>query len=191
MVNSIDIPVLMLPASAAALFDSETEVSFEGSQSVVAWGGSVVKASTARRAPPRHLKSFDENIETKHFVSGADYEVVKKIFHRNYRFCIKGAKQLDFADLLWRACEKFDSLPHVMNAGVGRDYSVKDYYEIVASVVGYGGQFDFDLSQPTGMAQKLTSCELASNWGWDAQVKLADGIAQTYRYFKGVEPCKP
>lgn len=97
----------------------------------------------------------------------------------------------DFAGLLWRACEMFDSLPHVMNAGVGHDYSVKDYYEIIASVIGYRGQFDFDLSQPTGMAQKLTSCELASNWGWDAQVKLADGIAKTYRYFKGAEPCKP
>ena len=101
MVRSIDIPVLMLPASAAALFDNETEVTFEGSQSVVAWDGSVVQASTARRAPPQHLKSFNESIETKHFVSGADYEVVKNIFQRNYRFCIKGAKQLDFADLLW------------------------------------------------------------------------------------------
>ena len=96
----------------------------------------------------------------------------------------------EFAGLLWRACEMFDSLPGVMNAGVGHDYSVKDYYEITASVIGYHGQFDFDLSQPTGMKQKLTNCDLAADWGWSAQVKLADGIAQTYKYFKGGDLCK-
>ena len=95
----------------------------------------------------------------------------------------------DFAGLLWRACEMFDSLPGVMNAGVGHDYSVKDYYEITASVIGYNGQFVFDLSQPTGMTKKLTNCDLVSDWGWSAQVKLADGIAQTYDYFKGGDLC--
>ena len=36
----------------------------------------------------------------------------------------------DLAGLLWRCCVEFDTLPSLMNAGIGRDHSITDYYRI-------------------------------------------------------------
>lgn len=90
----------------------------------------------------------------------------------------------DLADLLWRSCAEFDTLPALMNAGVGRDYSIRDYYQIASDVVGYGGRFVYDTSQPTGMKQKLASSKLALAWGWKAETDLREGLTKTYDYFR-------
>ena len=41
-----------------------------------------------------------------------------------------------------------------MNCGLGVDYSVDFYYRVVAEVIGWDGQFVYDLSKPVGMKQK-------------------------------------
>ena len=90
----------------------------------------------------------------------------------------------DLADLIWDACDKFDSLPQNMNAGLGYDLSVREYYEEIASVIGFSGEFRFDLDQPVGMTQKLTCTDKAKEWGWHPTTDLGEGIKITYQFFK-------
>jgi len=70
-----------------------------------------------------------------------------------------------------------------MNLGVGTDYTIKEYYESVAQVIGWQGEFVFDKSKPTGMAQKLSDTSLQTKWGWQPKKTLKEGIRLTYKYY--------
>ncbi len=90
----------------------------------------------------------------------------------------------DVADCMHRAVDKFETLPELMNVGLGDDYSVNDYYQAVAGVVGYTGAFTHDLTKPAGMARKLVDTSRMKEWGWQPSVTLKDGIAAAYEFFK-------
>lgn len=90
----------------------------------------------------------------------------------------------DFAEAVMRSLDYFDSLPRVMNVGLGHDYSINDYYRTAAEVMGYKGNFTHDLSKPAGMKQKLVSIKKQRVWGWESNSSLAEGIAETYKYYK-------
>lgn len=89
----------------------------------------------------------------------------------------------DLADFLIAALERLDSLPEMVNAGVGTDHTVDEYYEVAARAIGYSGRFRHDLGKPVGMARKLVSTARADAWGWRACTSLEDGIAKTYDYY--------
>lgn len=89
----------------------------------------------------------------------------------------------DFADAIVRAVKKFDSLPVMMNVGLGYDYTINEYYQAAADVLGYTGSFVHDLSKPVGMARKLVSVERQQAWGWTARHDLREGIEKTYRFY--------
>lgn len=89
----------------------------------------------------------------------------------------------DLADCIDYALSNFDTMPIYMNAGLGTDYTINDYYNIAAGIVGYDGQFEHDLSKPVGMMQKLVSIDKAKNWGWSPKTSLEDGISKTFQYY--------
>lgn len=89
----------------------------------------------------------------------------------------------DLADAVVQSVERFDTLPFTMNVGLGHDYTINEYYETVASVLGYQGKFVHDLSKPVGMARKLVSIERQTAWGWSAPTGLREGIAKTYESY--------
>lgn len=91
----------------------------------------------------------------------------------------------DFAEAVMRSLDYFDSLPMVMNVGLGHDYSINDYYRTVAEVMGYKGNFTHNLSKPAGMKQKLVSIEKQKKWGWLPKATLAEGITETYKFYQG------
>ena len=94
----------------------------------------------------------------------------------------------DLADVLFRAVKEFDTLPMMMNVGLGNDYSINEYYQVAAEVVGYRGSFVHDLTKPVGMKRKLVNVDLQRSWGWTAQHTLRSGIEKTYDfYLKGIE----
>lgn len=94
----------------------------------------------------------------------------------------------DLADVLVRAVKEFDSLPMMMNVGLGHDYSINEYYQATADVMDYRGVFIHDLTKPVGMARKLVNVERQQAWGWCAQHTLRSGIEKTYEfYLKGIE----
>lgn len=90
----------------------------------------------------------------------------------------------DMADGVWWAADQFETLPNMLNLGVGTDHSVNDFYTTAARIIGWEGTFTHDLTRPTGMAQKLTDITRASALGWQAQTALPDAIAATYAHFQ-------
>jgi GDP-L-fucose synthase len=89
----------------------------------------------------------------------------------------------DLADAMVRTIKEFDSLPVVMNVGLGYDYTINEYYQAAADVMGYTGRFVHDLSKPVGMARKLVSVDRQQAWGWNAQSDLRSGIEKTYDFY--------
>ena len=89
----------------------------------------------------------------------------------------------DLADAMIRAINDFDTLPAMMNVGLGHDYTINEYYQAAADVMGYAGNFEHDLSKPVGMARKLVSVERQKAWGWNAQSDLRAGIERTYDFY--------
>lgn len=93
----------------------------------------------------------------------------------------------DLAEFIGEAVEKFDSLPNLMNVGTGVDYTVNEYYEAIAKVLGFAGTFMHDLTKPVGMRRKLVSTDRADKWGWSSKTDLQTGIRKTYDYFRTIE----
>lgn len=89
----------------------------------------------------------------------------------------------DLADAIVQAIKEFDSLPGMMNVGLGDDYTINEYYQAAADVMGYTGSFVHDLGKPVGMARKLVSVEQQKTWGWSAKSDLPTGIEKTYEYY--------
>ena len=89
----------------------------------------------------------------------------------------------DLADAIVRAIKEFDSLPNLMNVGLGYDYTINEYYEAVAAVMGYSGRFVHDLGKPVGMSRKLVDVGRQKAWGWQAQSQLREGIESTCEYY--------
>jgi len=90
----------------------------------------------------------------------------------------------DLADALIRAIRSFDTLPTIMNIGLGLDYTIDEFYRVVADVIGYRGTFVHNIDRPVGMARKLVSIDRQLNWGWRAKTDLQTGITKTYDFYQ-------
>jgi len=90
----------------------------------------------------------------------------------------------DLADFIYFAIERLDEIPQNLNVGLGRDYSIDEYYRAVASVVGFTGSFEYDLDKPVGMRQKLVDISQLDNLGWGYKTNLIDGINIAYAFYK-------
>ncbi|GAA5163897.1 GDP-L-fucose synthase [Viridibacterium curvum] len=92
----------------------------------------------------------------------------------------------DLADAILHAVVHFDSLPDYLNIGLGKDYSVNEYYRAAAEVIGFTGRFVHDTSKPVGMARKLTDVSRARDWGWQAETGLVEGLRLTYEHYLSI-----
>jgi len=92
----------------------------------------------------------------------------------------------DLADFISKAVERFSKLPNILNVGVGIDYSIDEYYKIIANIIGYNGEFKHDLTKPVGMNQKLISIARLQKFGWQFTTSINEGIRLTYGYYKNV-----
>jgi GDP-L-fucose synthase len=63
-----------------------------------------------------------------------------------------------------------------LNVGTGEDISIKELAEIVARIVGYGGELRFDTTKPDGTPRKLMDVSRLHSLGWKAKIPLEDGI---------------
>lgn len=93
----------------------------------------------------------------------------------------------DLAECIRGSLARFEALPERMNVGTGRDYTVTEYYQVAAEVVGFEGRFTYDPSKPSGMRRKVVDVSRLAAWGWSAGTSLRAGIAATYDYFRRSE----
>jgi GDP-L-fucose synthase len=70
-----------------------------------------------------------------------------------------------------------------INIGVGKDVSIKELAELIAGVVDYKGELQWDLTKPDGAPQKLLDSTRIRSLGWEPQIGLTEGLASTYRWY--------
>lgn len=70
-----------------------------------------------------------------------------------------------------------------VNAGTGKELTIKALTELVARVVGYEGEILWDLSKPNGTPRKLLDVSKAESLGWKYRTELEDGIRLAYDDF--------
>ena len=73
-------------------------------------------------------------------------------------------------------------LSHI-NVGTGVDCTIRELAETLRKVIGLEAELAFDTSKPDGTPRKLMDVSRLKNLGWQAQISLEDGLAQTYDWF--------
>jgi GDP-L-fucose synthase len=81
-----------------------------------------------------------------------------------------------------------------LNLGTGRDFSIRELAEAIASVVGYVGKLEWDTSKPDGAPRKLLDSRRLRAFGWQPEVDFTAGLRSTYQWYldsmatQGVQP---
>lgn len=88
----------------------------------------------------------------------------------------------DLADACVFLMREYSGAQHI-NVGSGEELSIADLARTVADAVGFDGALEFDRSRPDGTPRKLLDTAKLRALGWSPSIRLADGIASTYRHF--------
>ena len=75
------------------------------------------------------------------------------------------------------------SRPGPINVGTGEDLSIRALAELMAELVGYGGELEFDASKPDGTPRKLLDVSLLRSLGWSVSIPLRQGVQQTLAWY--------
>lgn len=70
-----------------------------------------------------------------------------------------------------------------VNAGTGKEITIKGLTELVAKVVGYTGEIRWNPSKPNGTPRKLLDVSKATALGWTYKTELEDGLRLAYHDF--------
>lgn len=70
-----------------------------------------------------------------------------------------------------------------VNAGTGKELTIKELTELVAKVVGFEGKIEWDTTKPSGTPRKLLDVSKAASLGWTYKTELEDGIRLAYQDF--------
>ena len=73
-----------------------------------------------------------------------------------------------------------------VNAGSGKELTIKQLAETVAEVVGYEGRIEWDSSKPNGTPRKLLDVSKAASLGWQYTTELPEGIRLAYLDFLNI-----
>lgn len=89
----------------------------------------------------------------------------------------------DLCDFVDYAIANYEKMPYNLNVGTGIDYTINEYYENIAEIIGYKDTFTNDTSKPSGIRRKLVDIKLLRDFGWESKVSLKEGILRTYEYY--------
>ncbi|MDE6578227.1 MAG: GDP-L-fucose synthase [Muribaculaceae bacterium] len=70
-----------------------------------------------------------------------------------------------------------------VNAGTGKEVSIKELSELVAQTVGYEGKIVWDTTKPNGTPRKLLDVSKAAGLGWNYRTELEEGVRLAYEDF--------
>ena len=88
----------------------------------------------------------------------------------------------DLADLCLFLMNNYSG-NETVNAGTGKEITIKELTEIVAKTVDYEGEILWDTSKPNGTPRKLLDVSKSAAMGWKYKTELEDGIKAAYKDF--------
>ena len=88
----------------------------------------------------------------------------------------------DLADACLFAMDHYENA-ELINVGSGEDVSIKDLAKMVAGVVGYNGNIEWDTSRPNGTPKRPLDYSKISSLGWKPKTTLREGLQKTYEWF--------
>jgi GDP-L-fucose synthase len=88
----------------------------------------------------------------------------------------------DLADACLFAMEHFENA-ELINVGSGENVSIKNLANIVASVTGYTGEIEWDITHPNGTPNRPLDCSKMTDLGWKPKYTLYEGLKKTYQWF--------
>lgn len=140
---------------------------------------------------PCNLYGPDDNfdLETGHLVASAIRKIHEAKQNNNQTVEIWGTGEVrreflyidDLAEFIIDISEKLSGVPPMLNVGYGKDYTVNDYYKIIADVLNYEGSFSYNTKKPVGMSHKLMNSMQAQKLGWAPKTPLKDGIEKIFK----------
>lgn len=71
----------------------------------------------------------------------------------------------------------------LINAGTGKDLTIKELAKTIQKVVGHKGAINWDTTKPDGTPRKLMDVSRINELGWKAKIELEEGIRDTYEWF--------
>ena len=71
-----------------------------------------------------------------------------------------------------------------VNAGTGKELTIKELTELTAKVIGYTGEIRWDAGKPNGTPRKLLDVSKSAELGWTYQTELEEGIRLSYEDFR-------
>ena len=69
--------------------------------------------------------------------------------------------------------------PDLVNAGSGREVTIRQLAEMVREATGCKAQIDWDRSKPDGTPRKLCDTRLIRSLGWVPKIRLEEGLRRT------------
>ena len=88
----------------------------------------------------------------------------------------------DLADLCVFLMNNYSG-DETVNAGTGKEITIKELAELVAKIVGYKGKIVWDTTKPNGTPRKLLDVSKSKAMGWSYKIELVDGIKLAYDDF--------
>ena len=88
----------------------------------------------------------------------------------------------DLAELCLHLMNHYEG-DETVNAGTGKEITIKELTQLVAETVGYTGRILWDTSRPNGTPRKLLDVSKAAQLGWTFRTELPDGLRMAYQDF--------
>jgi GDP-L-fucose synthase len=70
-----------------------------------------------------------------------------------------------------------------INIGTGVDISIKELALLIQEIVGFKGEFTFNVNKPDGTMVKLTDPSKLHGLGWKHKVELQDGVRTMFEWY--------
>jgi GDP-L-fucose synthase len=90
----------------------------------------------------------------------------------------------DCARAIVLALERYDS-DEPVNLGTGQEVTIRALAEKIAALTGFRGEIRWDTTKPNGQPRRCLDVSRArESFGFEAQVTLDDGLAETVRWYR-------
>jgi len=90
----------------------------------------------------------------------------------------------DAAEGILLATEHYE-IPEPVNLGSGAETRIKDLVELIAELVGYEGEMEWDTSKPDGQPRRMLDTTRAKEeFGFEAKIGLRQGLERTINWYE-------